>query len=611
MAEALDPSRKRTLFGWAVLALPLVLMFFLFVTPVIRLAVMSLFDLNAANFVEGGEFIGFRNYADLLNDPGFAESVFNTFFSPLLILRMLLCAALPFSIAFLFMELRSGARIVLQAALAPVILFSGAALTAVYYYAYYAPSGLLNDFLVSSGILSRPSLEYAIGLKSGFFGNILNMLLANGLALSLPLGLAFFLAAARGARATALDSSRINRELFARLGRVFVAFLFVVIGFSFLNLEGAWAINNALAPRPDIISHAIRNAIMLLRFSYGAAAATVLIPPLLVIGLGIVLFLERKNAPVSLRFLPKMKGRLSGASEARGGKIALLVGAGIGTLVLVYVLITAFFLPWLGGTAAATGPGGKEALAAHPDFFPSLFISLATALTSALLCHLLTSVMGFSLGYLRPRGGKAVIVLLGLCLFLSPVVLSIPYYFGFRELGLLSSVWTLVIPYLVSPLGALLFTWFFRGARDERDWLAAQGLPFRQGALARRMAGGFLRFSLPMFAFYFLSSLNMLLLPFMMVSNNPEVQPLSYLLYRLQVMNNYLSSIAIIDPPPFMPPGMKESLAQLSLLQYVIPLALLVVSIIFVFPRLALVIRRKGEAAPGLDEETLKKLRAE
>jgi hypothetical protein len=160
-------------------------------------------------------------------------------------------------------------------------------------------------------------------------------------------------------------------------------------------------------------------------------------------------------------------------------------------------------------------------------------------------------------------------------------------------------------------LGALLFTWFFRGARDERDWLAAQGLPFRQGALARRMAGGFLRVSLPMFAFYFLSSLNMLLLPFMMVSNNPEVQPLSYLLYRLQVMNNYLSSIAIIDPPPFMPPGMKESLAQLSLLQYVISLALLVVSIIFVFPRLALVIRRKGEAAPGLDEETLKKLRAE
>jgi ABC-type glycerol-3-phosphate transport system permease component len=134
----------------------------------------------------------------------------------------------------------------------------------------------------------------------------------------------------------------------------------------------------------------------------------------------------------------------------------------------------------LGGTLAPSSFGSGETLAAMqaeaiqaamPEFVRALVIALVTALVSALLCHAFTAAMGFSLGYLRPKGGKTVIVLLGLCFFLNPAVLIIPYFVGFRELGVLNSLSTLILPYLISPLGALLFIWFFRGARDERDWL--------------------------------------------------------------------------------------------------------------------------------------------
>lgn len=616
------PSGGRTLAGWAILALPLIVMFFLFVTPVIRLAALSLTDLNASNFSRGGEFVGFKHYSALFGDPELGRTILNTFLSPQLILRLLLCAALPFSLAVLLMELRSGARIALQAVLAPVIFFSGAALTAIFFTSYYAPSGLLNNFLTSSGFQRQPTLEYAIGRGGGLFGNILNLLLANGLALTLPLGLALFLAVARGARATALDASRMNRELFPLLGRAAAGFLFLVAGFSLVSLEGMFAINNPLMDRPDLLSFSIRWGMMMLGFSFGSAAALLLIPPLLVIGLGVVLFLERRNAPVSLRFFPKAKGRLIEAKGALGGKIALLIGAGNGTLILLVVLATVFFLPWLGGALAALGVGdpmaaviardGGAVFELPPEFFPALFISLAAALASALLCHALTAAVGFSLGYLRPRGGKAVIVFIGLCLFLSPAILTIPYYFGFRELGLLNTFPSLILPYLVSPLGALLFTWYFRGARDEREWLTAQGIPLGRGAFPKRLAGGFLRLSLPVFAFYFLSSLNMLLIPYIMVSANPDVSPLSYQLYRLSasVIRGSVDSFST-EGEGFLvtPKVIRAATAHFSMLQYVIPLALLIISVIVVFPRLALIIRRKGEAAPALDPADVEKLK--
>jgi hypothetical protein len=112
------------------------------------------------------------------------------------------------------------------------------------------------------------------------------------------------------------------------------------------------------------------------------------------------------------------------------------------------------------------------------------------------------------------------------------------------------------------------------------------------------------------FAFYFLSSLNMLIVPYAMVSMNPALQPLSYLLYRL-LEKGMISSPGIVDDTPVLPLGTKAVMAQFSLLQYLIPLILLVIAIVAVFPRLAIIVRRKREEAPALDPADIEKLKGE
>jgi hypothetical protein len=157
----------------------------------------------------------------------------------------------------------------------------------------------------------------------------------------------------------------------------------------------------------------------------------------------------------------------------------------------------------------------------------------------------------------------------------------------------------LIIPYLISPLGVILCTWFFRGARDEREAIEAQGIKLRPGAFPRRTLGIFIRFSLPVFALYLLFFLNMTLLPFVMIA-----KPESY------TMPLFLIRLMRFEPGP-RDLGYRAALGQLSLLQYLVPLALLVVSIIIVLPALAVVVRKKWEEAPAVDAALIEKLKAD
>jgi ABC-type glycerol-3-phosphate transport system permease component len=534
---------------------------------------------------------GPENLTRLFSDERFWAALVGTFFSPLLLLRILLLVAAPLSLALLFMELRSGLRLTFQAVLAPLVFFSGAAVTAFLYFTYYAPMGGLAVKL--AGEAMQPPLAD----PNAASGALHNLLLANGLGWSVPLGIALFLASARGARLTLPAGRDIYREFWSRAGRFIIILSLMMIGFSWTGLEGAFAFRVLPGRGGDnLITLSFDYGLRFMQLGVGATAILFLILPLLVLGLGVMLVMEVPRARFSIRLAARTREKPAAGAAWGAGRIVAAVLAGVMALAVIVTLVIVVLLPWLGSVTGLGGRGadGMERLA--PELLGSLVRSYGVALPAAILCLIYTAAAGFALGYLRPRGGKAVLIAVGSFMFMTPALYLLPYYMTFRSLGLIDTLFGLVLPGIISPLGMIVFTLLFRGLRDEYDALSAGGRPVNGFAFAGRVASGMALFSIPMLTAYLLAGLNGLLLPFTM-SLRPETQTLPLELMRLR--GEYT----------FGGPGLQAGAGLVALLQYLLPCALLVVGIIIVFPRLALVMRKKGEGIPAPEPEVIDRMK--
>ncbi len=563
MASTEKTPASRTAIGWAVLALPIVFLALFTVIPFIREIALAF---RQWNLLSPPRFAGLDNFSRLFQDRGFLKVLSNTFFSPLLAVRIILIVVLPLSLAFLFMQMRSGARLTFQLLLSPLIIFSGALVTAMLYTVHYNSQGLGGRML--SALADAPSPLADPGLSIRIIGNLL---LANGLAYSLPLGTAWFLAMANAERAGAPDGRFSFSRFWSRSPKLIVLFLIASVGFALAGLEGSYGLQNPLNESENLITYSYRMAFQYFQLGMGAADLLFLVIPLLLLGLAFMLVAELGGPGVSIRFLRGgLRGKTTEGAEWNGGRMALTVGAGVFALICAVLLAFICSLPLFGSFLARDFGGERSIVDLLQPFTTAFFNSFGAALVSSLLCWALASAAGFAIGFLRPAGGKAALIAIGSFVFIGPTLLLVPLYASFRNLGMINTLFALILPCMVSPLGIVLYSWFFRGMREE------------SGTFSGKMWGSFFLFSLPVLALFFLSSQNMTLLPLAMISN-AKAFPLPVFL-RQVISMAYTTGL-----------GQTARLVRLSYLQYLIPFALVAVSMIAVFPKLALTARRKGE----------------
>jgi ABC-type glycerol-3-phosphate transport system permease component/ABC-type sugar transport system permease subunit len=578
----------RTFAGWAILALPLLLVILIFINPVIHTLVLSFQEWK---LMGTPQFVGLTNYINIFQDESFKVALKNTFGSPDFYLRVLLLSAGPLALTLLFMELRSGARVAVQVLLALLILFSGAIVTSSTYMIYFSPQGGLAQLLTPAHedgpIYFFANPEHAVAILSQLF-------LATGLAWALPFGTALFTSTARGVRSLAPGDGVSYGRFWTRVWKMVVVFVIGAVGFSLAGLEGSFGFPLAMGKDINLITYNFRFSLQMFQPGLGAAAIQFLVIPLLLLGLVVALLLENRHSEISIRFEARSKEKITAGMPAGTGRTIALIVAGAIVAIMAVVLVVIVVLPWIGAVIGLAEPGAVRTEGPGGSFGGSLLLSIVVAVISALLCWAISAATGYSFGWLRPRGSRWLTVLIGMFIFIGPAMFLLPYFLSFRDFRLLDTVASLILPGLLSPAGVLLFTWFFRGARDQKTELEASGASGKNASA--RVWKSFALFSIPMFAIFMIASLNATLLQITMISN----QRLSTAaMFLLRGRNAYMS-------PEI---GAQARLAVLSTLQYLLPIALLIMSAIVVLPRLALIIRKEGEAAPGLDPEDVAKLK--
>ena len=100
---------------------------------------------------------------------------------------------------------------------------------------------------------------------------------------------------------------------------------------------------------------------------------------------------------------------------------------------------------------------------------PFLGTSLLVGIGTVLLTLLLAAPAGYSLAKLRPRGGGAVNLLLLVAQMIPAIVMAMGFYTIYIKLGLLDSVWGLILAdsTIAVPFGVLIFSAFMSRIPDE------------------------------------------------------------------------------------------------------------------------------------------------
>lgn len=573
--------------GWIILIVPLTFFVLSIGMPVLSNLIISL---QHTNIYGPGEFVGFRNYDQLFKNEYAKMAFFHTFASPLFFLRILLLVAAPLAFACLLLELRSGGRLLLQIIIGLFLVYSSSVILAIMYKTYYAmPGGLANSLLLADGKEQIPFLASEEHLP----GIVNNFLLANGLALSLPLGLVLYLSVMRGVQWLALDKSRLYQDFWAKAWRLLVVCAFATVGFSFAGLANAFLLNPPPSMYDNLLVYAFNTGFRNMKFGEGAAANELIILLSFALGLLMMLFLEYPGARISLRLLPRGEDKLLAGSKFG---TARLFGIIVSCLVVIAVLIAAlnsFVLPCVGSILSFFSTQKPVPSRFIDELTQSLFRSARVGLPAALLGLLSAMTAGFALGYLKPVGSKLLLILIGAFMFVTPVLLLIPFYLFFMNMGLRDTLTTQLFPLLCSPFGLLLFTWFFRGLREEGESLAADTRTVVGRLYRKRVLGGLILFSLPVFTLYLLSFADMTLFPFSMINSRdiltaPVIVTLGF--------NDFMNPIMTDN-------GSRVHMGMIYALQYLLPVGLFISSLIFLFPRLALVFRKNSDTLPALDRE--------
>lgn len=231
----------------------------------------------------------------------------------------------------------------------------------------------------------------------------------------------------------------------------------------------------------------------------------------------------------SLAAPPNVTSRLHSALAVLNWRnLPVMIILGIGAIFML--------LPFMWMFAASMRPA-NEAYQLPPSFLPTQFNldSYAAALESPIpflrmylnsfivaavttIGVIITSAMAaFAFSRLRFPGNSLLFALLLVGLMVPPALIVIPLFFGMAAVGLLDSLWSLILPALASPLAIFMMRQFMEGQPREYEEAA-----FIDGASYWTI---FRRISLPQMAppiaalsiIVFTSSWNNFLLPLVFV----------------------------------------------------------------------------------------------
>ncbi len=159
--------------------------------------------------------------------------------------------------------------------------------------------------------------------------------------------------------------------------------------------------------------------------------------------------------------------------------------------------------------------------------------SIVYSLAAGTLGTLVSIAAGYGLSKFRTPGGVAVQVAVLAGLLFPIALLTVPLYLMFSSMGLVNTVWAIIIPSCVSPFGVFLGRIYVEASVPDELLEAAR---IDGASEIRIFFSVVLRLLAPamvtIFLFIFVATWNNFLLPLMMVTT-PELKPVTVGLYGM------------------------------------------------------------------------------
>ena len=169
----------------------------------------------------------------------------------------------------------------------------------------------------------------------------------------------------------------------------------------------------------------------------------------------------------------------------------------------------------------------------------SMFFTIGLTLLFTLMCMLMTIILGYPLSRKKLKGRKTMMLVVVITMFFSGGI--IPEYILVRNLGMLDSIWALVLPGLINPFYLIIMVSFFNNIPESLE----ESAEIDGSSHFRTLMSIMLPLSLPVLAtlslFYAVGRWNGFQDTLMYITS-PELYPLQLKLYQM-VQNSMITDL--------------------------------------------------------------------
>ncbi|ANY68152.1 ABC transporter permease [Paenibacillus sp. BIHB 4019] len=198
----------------------------------------------------------------------------------------------------------------------------------------------------------------------------------------------------------------------------------------------------------------------------------------------------------------------------------------------------------------------------------SLGFTVLLTVLFTIMCMIMTIAAAYPLAKTKLKGRKLVMFIIIITMFFSGGL--IPEYMLVRNLGLLDSIWALMLPGLVSPFYLIILITFFQNIPDSLE----ESAEIDGSSYLRTLVSIIVPLSLPVIAtlslFYAVGRWNGFTDTLMYITS-PEMYPLQLKLYQL-VQNNMVSELLVMEGANGQAKLQPESLKAASVIFATVPI---------------------------------------
>lgn len=176
---------------------------------------------------------------------------------------------------------------------------------------------------------------------------------------------------------------------------------------------------------------------------------------------------------------------------------------------------------------------------ADASMIRSMIFTIGLTLLFTVMCMLMTIILGYPLSRKKLKGRKTMMLIVVITMFFSGGI--IPEYILVRNLGMLDSVWALVLPGLINPFYLIIMVSFFNNIPESLE----ESAEIDGSSHFRTLLSIMLPLSLPVLAtlslFYAVGRWNGFQDTLMYITS-PELYPLQLKLYQM-VQNSMITDL--------------------------------------------------------------------